>query len=177
MVLAPMHDGDAGTINLNEILRERLNPPGPPELKRGERTYRVGDRVIEKKNDLKRGICNGDTGNVIEIRKATDDDSTVLVAQFGTRRVAYEAKKLSSLKLAYAISVHGAQGGEASAVIVVALKAHFVMLARNLIYTAVTRGKKLVNLITDPFAMRTALAETKKGSRLTLLAERLRGTV
>ena len=175
LVLTPMHKGPAGTVALNERLRARLNPPGPPELERGDRIYRVGDRVLNKKNSVMRNVFNGDTGIVTEIRKATEDDPTVLVALFDTRVVKYEPKHLAFLHLAYAISIHASQGSEAQAVIVVMLTAHYKMLARNLLYTAATRGKKLVILVTEVKAMRAALDKKKNGERLTLLAERLQG--
>lgn len=169
-VLTPMHRGAAGAIALNESLQAALNPTGPSVTK-GNRTLRLGDKVMQLKNDYTREIYNGDIGRVASV----DPDARQLFVRFDERDVLCEEADLDELTLAYAISIHKSQGSEYPCVVVLMLTAHFVMLSRNLLYTAVTRGKRLVVLVTDPRALRLALGETRKEDRLTLLAWRLRG--
>jgi ATP-dependent exoDNAse (exonuclease V) alpha subunit len=171
-VLTPMHKGEVGTSALNERLQASLNPSGL-EVKRGARVYRVGDRVMQLRNDYDREVFNGDMGYVVESPRAEEEDKRVLTVRIDGRDVAYLAADLDDLALAYASSIHKSQGSEYAAVVVPMMTAHYVMLSRNLLYTAVTRGKKLVVLITSPKAMRTALAETRKEERRTRLARRL----
>lgn len=171
-VLTPMHKGDAGTIALNLRLQNQMNPSAL--LVRGiEVEFRLGDKVLQSKNDLERGVVNGDIGEVI----AVDPGKQKLVVQFddadGSRQVNYEKDQLKELRLAYATSIHKSQGSEYPAVVVVLLSQHFVMLSRNLLYTAVTRAKKLCVLVTDDRALRIALAETRREQRRTGLAARL----
>lgn len=169
-ILTPMHKGEAGTLMLNERLQQALNPHGL-EVKRGNKILRVGDKVMQLRNDYDREVYNGDIGFITEIDAATKK----LVVRFDERNVDYEESELDELVLAYATSIHKSQGSEYPAVIVPILTQHFVMLSRNLIYTAVTRGKKLVVLVADPRAITLALAETRKEERKTYLAERLQG--
>jgi exodeoxyribonuclease V alpha subunit len=169
-ILTPMHKGEAGTIMLNERLQQALNPHGQ-EVKRGNKILRVGDKVMQLRNDYDREVYNGDIGFITEL----DTAAKKLVVRFDERNVDYEESELDELVLAYATSIHKSQGSEYAAVIVPILTQHFVMLSRNLIYTAVTRGKKLVVLVADPRAVALALAETRKEDRKTYLAERLQG--
>jgi len=169
-VLTPMHKGEAGAIALNQKLQQALNPTGATVTK-GARTLRVGDKVMQLKNDYDREVFNGDVGFVAEV----DAADRRLVVRFEDREVTYEEGDIDELTLAYATSIHKSQGSEYKAVIVPILTQHFVMLSRNLIYTAVTRGKKLVVLIADPRALSLALAETRKEERKTYLSERLKG--
>lgn len=168
-VLTPMHKGEAGTIALNEKLQAALNPTGA-EVTRGQKVLRVGDKVMQLKNDHDREVYNGDIGFIARIDAA---ERTVAV-RFDDREVIYEDADLDELTLAYATSIHKSQGSEYPAVVVPILTHHFVMLSRNLIYTAVTRGKRLVVLVADPKAVALALAETRREERRTHLAERLR---
>jgi exodeoxyribonuclease V alpha subunit len=168
-VLTPMHKGEVGAIALNERLQKALNPTGPT-VTRGSRTLRVGDKVMQLRNDYDREVYNGDVGYVAAI----DEVERTLSVRFDEREVAYEEGDLDELTLAYATSIHKSQGSEYPAVVVVLLKQHYVMLSRNLLYTAVTRGKKLVVLIADPRAVEIALGETRREERRTYLAERLR---
>ncbi len=179
LILTPMHKGDAGTIGLNNRLREVLNPPdaGKRELERGDKLFRVGDRVRQKKNCTQREIFNGDTGILVSIREATADDPTVMVVRFDGRDVKYDGRQVSELVPAYATTVHSAQGSEAKAVILVMHRAHHVMLSRPILYTGATRGKNLVILVSDARTIRKALDETRKEARYTLLAQRLRGEI
>ena len=168
-VLTPMHRGDTGTIALNERLQGVLNPDGPTVSRFG-RTMRAGDKVMQLKNDVERNVYNGDVGFILRL----DPEARQLVVRFDEREVVYEESDLDELTLAYATSIHKSQGSEYPAVVIPLLTEHFVMLSRNLFYTAVTRGKKLVVLVADPRAIRMALAETRKEERKTWLAERIR---
>ena len=168
-VLTPMHKGEAGAIALNEQLQAALNPSGP-SITRGQRTLRLGDKVMQLKNDYDREVYNGDVGFV----SAIEDATRTITVRVDDRDVVYEESDLDELTLAYATSIHKSQGSEYPAVVVPILTSHYVMLSRNLIYTAVTRGKRLVVLIADPRAVSHALAETRREERRTHLAERLK---
>jgi exodeoxyribonuclease V alpha subunit len=168
-VLTPMHRGPAGTTALNAALQAALNPTGPA-LERRSVSYRVGDKVMQTKNDYEREVYNGDIGVIVRVN-AEDERLTV---RFDDREVEYEDAALDVLVLAYATSIHKSQGSEYPAVVVPLLTSHFVMLSRNLLYTAVTRGKRLCVLVADPRALRLALGEVRREERLTRLAERLR---
>lgn len=171
-VLTPMQRGPVGAIALNELLQAELNPPHPErgEVRRGARFFRVGDKVMQLRNNYDKEIFNGDMGRVTSV----DGETQRLVVRFDEREVAYCDTDLDELVLAYATSIHKSQGSEYPCVIVPILTQHFVMLSRNLLYTAVTRGKKLVILIAHPRALALALAEVRKESRQTRLAERLK---
>ena len=169
-VLVPMHRGDTGTIALNQRLQKALNPEGP-SVSRFGRTIRAGDKVMQLKNDVERNVYNGDVGFVTSL----DPEARQLSVRFDEEReVVYEEGDLDELTLAYATSIHKSQGSEYPAVVIPLLTEHFVMLSRNLFYTAVTRGKKLVVLVAHPRAIHLALAETRKEERKTWLAERIR---
>lgn len=168
-VLTPMHRGPAGTLALNELLQAALNPEGPALESRGQK-LRLGDKIMQTKNDYEREAFNGDIGLVT----AVDLEGRKLTVRFDNRDVEYDDPSLASLTLAYATSIHKSQGSEYPAVVIPLLTAHFVMLSRNLVYTAVTRAKKLCVLAADPRAIRLALAETRREERMTRLAERLR---
>jgi exodeoxyribonuclease V alpha subunit len=168
-VLTPMHKGEAGAIALNERLQQALNPTGP-SVTRGARTLRLHDKVMQLKNDHEAEVYNGDLGFI----SAIDEANRTLKVRFDEREVEYEDGDLDELTLAYATSIHKSQGSEYPAVVVPLLTTHFVMLSRNLLYTAVTRGKKLVVLVADPRAVALALAETRREDRRTYLATRLR---
>jgi exodeoxyribonuclease V alpha subunit len=169
-VLSPMHRGAAGTESLNQALQAALNPDGEP-LAAGERTLRVGDKVMQLRNDYDRDVFNGDLGTIAAVVK-TDDDAFVDV-DFDGRVVRYDADSLDDLELAYAVSVHKSQGSEYPAVIVTLVMAHYVLLKRNLLYTAVTRGKKLVVLVGSERAIRRAVTDDEAGQRWTGLSARL----
>ncbi len=174
-VLTPMHRGPAGSVAINTALQAALNPHGAP-LVRGGRTYRAGDKVMQLKNDYDRAVWNGDIGVISAVRP----ENGSLDVRFddgegagGGRVVAYEPGALDNLTLAYACSVHKSQGSEFPAVILPLLTSHFMMLSINLLYTAVTRGKRLVVLVADPRALRLALAEARRETRRTRLQDRL----
>jgi exodeoxyribonuclease V alpha subunit len=167
-VLTPMHRGPAGTQALNLLLQEKMNGTGPALESRGQR-FRVGDKVLQTRNDYEREIFNGDLGVITSV----DAEHLSLTVRFDEREVECEDAELDSLTLAYAISIHKSQGSEYPAVVVPLLASHFVMLSRNLLYTAVTRAKKLCVLVADPRALRVALSAERREERHTALRERL----
>jgi exodeoxyribonuclease V alpha subunit len=171
-VLTPMHRGPAGSLALNEALQAALNPSGPT-VSRGVRTFRLGDKVMQLRNDYERSVFNGDVGTITRI----DPEEELLVVGYDEREVIYETSNLDELTLAYASTVHKSQGSEYPAVVLPLLTSHFVMLSRNLLYTAVTRGKRLVVLVADPRALKLAVAEDRRHERRTRLAARLASEV
>jgi exodeoxyribonuclease V alpha subunit len=171
-VLTPMNRGPVGALALNEALQAALNPHGP-SLVRGTRTFRVGDKVMQLRNDYDKNVFNGDLGFVHTL----DEGTGTLAVRFDDQEVPYEASELDELALAYACTVHKSQGSEYPAVVIPLLTTHFVMLSRNLLYTAVTRGKRLVVLVSDPRALELALSERRREERRTRLSERLSAAV
>ena len=168
-VLSPMHRGAAGTENLNLELQKRLNPGGGG-LERGGYSFRPGDKVMQIRNNYDKDVYNGDIGRVFEVVP----DLRELVVMFEGRKVAYDFSELDELSLAYAVSVHKSQGSEYPAVVVPVLTEHYLLLKRNLIYTALTRGKRLVILVGARPALAQALRSGHSRERLTRLSERLR---
>ncbi|GAB4292755.1 MAG: ATP-dependent RecD-like DNA helicase [Myxococcota bacterium] len=155
--LSPMRKGETGVENLNEILQARLNPAGEG-LARGRYTFRVGDKVMQTVNDYGREVFNGDVGRIIEMNR----EEGSLVVDFTGRNVVYERDELEGLELAYAMTIHKSQGSEYEAVVIPLLLSHYVLLKRDLFYTAVTRAKKLAVIIGQKRAL--WLAVSKKGS-------------
>jgi exodeoxyribonuclease V alpha subunit len=171
-VLAPMHRGPAGTDALNERLQNELNPNGQ-SLRFGSRTFRVGDKVMQLRNDYGRDVFNGDLGFVLH----ADASGEQLVVHMEGRDVIYDRSQVDELTLSYACSIHKSQGSEYPAVVIPMVAAHFVMLSRNLLYTAVTRGKRLVVLVAEPRAVSMALSQVRKEERNSYLFRRLRDAV
>jgi exodeoxyribonuclease V alpha subunit len=171
-VLSPMHRGPAGTTVLNARLQAELNPQGPALETRGMK-LRAGDKVMQTKNDYERDVFNGDIGSVLSV----DPEQRTLHVRFDDRAVEYQDADIEALVLAYATSIHKSQGSEYPAVVIPLSTTHFVMLSRNLLYTGVTRARKLCVLVADPRALRLALAETRREERLTRLAQRLRAAL
>ncbi len=169
-VLSPMHRGVIGAQNLNAALQEALNPKGVT-LDRGERTFRVNDKVMQIKNNYDKEVYNGDIGRIRRI----DRENQEVRVDFDGRMVSYDFSELDELTLAYAISIHKSQGSEYPAVIFPLLTQHFIMLQRNLLYTAVTRAKKLAVIVGSKKALAIAIRNNKMQSRFTLLKERLAG--
>jgi exodeoxyribonuclease V alpha subunit len=149
-------------------LQEALNPGQPGIESRGEKLA-VGDKVMKIRNDYEKEAFNGDLGRVAEL----DVDAARVTVDFDGRLVRYVGKELDSLRLAYAISIHKSQGSEYPAVVIPLSTSHFPMLSRNLVYTAVTRAKRLCVLVADPRALRIALGELRRERRATALAARL----
>ncbi len=170
-VLCPMYRGEVGADALNAELRQTLNPTGR-EITRGAATFRVGDKVLQVRNDHEREVFNGDAGRVVDI-----DDEERLLVRFGERTLTYAAGELDQLVPGYAISVHRAQGSEYPAVVIPLTTEHFMMLRRNLLYTAVTRGRRLVVLVGSAKALQMAVDNAEALRRNSGLAERLRAAL
>jgi len=168
-VLTPMRRNLLGAENLNRTLQERLNGTGPA-VTRGDTLFRAGDRVMQLRNNYDKDVYNGDTGFV----KEADPADRSLVVLFDGRPVEYRSGDLDELTLAYATTIHKSQGSEYPAVIVLLHRQHYMMLQRNLLYTAITRGKKLVLVIGAPWAVKQAIETNTVRERRTSLAERLR---
>ncbi len=166
-VLCPMNNGPTGTRALNVDLQSILNPLTSEKIERAGWSYSRGDKVMQVVNDYDKDIFNGDTG-IIESLK---DQGKGLIVDFDGRRVGYEQKELDSLVPAYATTIHKSQGSEYPAVILLLLKQHFMMLRRNLLYTGVTRGKKLVVLVGQKQAIEIALKNSSRFSRWSKLNE------
>jgi exodeoxyribonuclease V alpha subunit len=166
-VLAPMHKGVAGVGNFNLELQGALNA-NQRGLRAAGAEYRVGDKIIQLRNNYDKNLFNGDIGAVV----ATDPENSTLDAEFDGTRHTFERGELNDLGLAYAISIHKSQGSEYPVVIVPLLKAHFMMLQRNLLYTAITRGKKKVFIVGDPVAYVMAVRNSEAKLRLTHLREK-----
>lgn len=164
-VLAPMHKGPVGIDAFNAALRERLNPdgeaiPGTP--------FRIGDRVIQTKNDHEHELMNGELGMLVHVDRERD---TVVFAGDDGRRISLSLGDTDTLRLAYAISVHKAQGSQTPVIVMPLSRAHSIMLTRNLIYTAVTRATQLVVLVGDPAALSYAVSRVDARRRHTRLRE------
>ena len=168
-VLVPMRRNLLGTENLNLELQKALNPNGDA-VSRGGTQFRAGDRVMQLRNNYDKDVYNGDVGFV----KAVNAGDRSLVVAFDGRPVRYDAGDLDELVLAYATTIHKSQGSEYPAVIVIIHTQHFVMLQRNLLYTAITRGKRLVLLMGVPYAIDQAIKTNAVRERRTGLAERLK---
>jgi exodeoxyribonuclease V alpha subunit len=170
-VLSPMHRGVIGVGALNEQLQATLNPPAAnkPERKIGSRAYRSGDRVMQIRNNYEKDVYNGDMGRITTI----DLEMHQVSAVFDGRTVVYDFLELDELVHAYAVSVHKSQGSEFPAVVIPVLTSHYMMLQRNLLYTAVTRARQLAILVGQPKAISIAVRNGKVAERYTGLAERL----
>ncbi len=171
-VLTPQVRGTLGTLALNENLQRIANPelPGKRQLVLGERTLRVGDRVIQTRNNYDLGVFNGDIGRVAEV----DTEEMTCEIQFSggeDRRIIYERDDLTELSLAYAITIHKSQGSEFQAVIIPVLGQHFNMLFRNLIYTGLTRAKKLAIFVGTRRALAMAIQQIDNRKRQTALTD------
>jgi exodeoxyribonuclease V alpha subunit len=167
-VLTPMHRGLAGAGNLNRVLQERLNPEGRT-LVRGERRYREGDKVMQIRNNYDKEVFNGDIGRILSL----DMEAQTAIVRIDERQVSYEFHELDEVMLAYAVSVHKSQGSEYPAVVLPLLTQHYVLLQRNLLYTAITRGRRLVVVVGSRRALAMAVKNAKTAARHTRLAERL----
>lgn len=177
-VLAPMHKTACGVSMLNEKLQLALNPykSQSSELQFGHQIYRVGDRIMQTSNNYDKEVFNGEIGSILSIKKIDSEDETdemIMSIKFDERTVMYTVDQLHQLTLAYAISIHKSQGSEYPAVVIPILTAHYIMLARNLIYTAITRARQLVILVGSKRALGIAINNDKPTLRYTKLAERL----
>ncbi len=167
-VISPMYKGVVGVDNLNAELQARLNPGGEG-LQVGSRVFRARDKVMQLRNDYDKDVYNGDIGSVLQADRA----KYRLVVDFDGRAVAYEKDELNDITLAYAVSVHKAQGSEYQAVIMPILTQHFIMLQRNLFYTALTRAKKLSVVVGSAKALWIAIKNDKPVRRNSLVKDKL----
>lgn len=169
-VLSPMHRNACGVERLNQLLQNAMNPlrEDMPEVVNGSRSFRLGDKVMQNKNNYDKGVFNGDIGYIVDLEPGR------MLVHFGEELEAeYESSEFSQLQLAYCMTVHKSQGSEYPVVVLPLVSAHYIMLQRNLLYTAVTRAKKLVILIGSKAALNTAVENDRTRKRYTLLAERL----
>jgi exodeoxyribonuclease V alpha subunit len=169
-VMTPMNRGIIGTTNLNAELQKTLNPR-EDGVTRGGRNYRVDDKVMQNRNNYEKEVFNGDIGRITDIDKETQE----VTITFEGRPVVYDYSDLDEVVLAYAISVHKAQGSEYPCVVILLLTQHYMLLQRNLLYTAITRGKKLVIVVGSKKALAIAVRNNKTQKRHTHLSARLSG--
>jgi len=168
-VLTPMHRGAVGTLNLNRMLQEALNPDAAQVAVTGSR-FKEGDKVMHLRNNYRKEVFNGDIGIVCGI----DPENERIEVDFDGRRVPYNFMEIDELSLAYAISVHKSQGSEYPAVVIPLLTQHYIMLQRNLLYTAITRGRQLVVIVGTAKALDVALKNDRPHQRRSMLADRMR---
>ncbi len=172
-VITPLHRGPIGVAALNALLQEALNPadPAKPEVRRGEIALRQGDRVLQTINDYDRGVFNGDIGVIRDI----DRGRRTLTVDFDLGPVEYEFSALDEIELAYALTVHKSQGSEYPAVVMVIHSSHYIMLQRNLLYTALTRAQRMACVVGNQRGIWRAIQNVAERDRFTRLAARLRG--
>ena len=170
-VLVPMNRGGLGVRSLNVELQQKLNEKGEPKVIRFGTTFAPGDKVIQTVNNYNKEVFNGDIGQIVEI----DQEEQLVKIDFDGVVVEYDFSEMDEISLAYATSIHKSQGSEYPVVVIPLAMQHYVLLARNLLYTAVTRGKKLVVIIGQTKALAIAVKNQDSTKRLTKLAGRLRG--
>jgi len=172
-VITPMHRGPLGVTQLNHRLQEALNPPAPrkPELKVGDEAFRQGDRLLQVVNNYDKAVYNGEIGHITRVHL----DTKQIVVAFDDLHVPYEFSELDQLQLAYAMTIHKSQGSEYPVAVIVMHSSHFIMLSRNLLYTALTRAKELAVIVGNVGGVRRAAENAEEMARYTRLADRLRG--
>ncbi|NTV91524.1 MAG: ATP-binding domain-containing protein, partial [Clostridiales bacterium] len=168
-VLCPMQRGEAGAQNMNLLLQETLNP-SVITIKYGAATYKLNDKVMQIKNNYDKGVFNGDIGTITEM----DTEDRTLKIRFDGVDVDYDATELDEVVLAYATTVHKSQGSEYKIVVAPMYMQHYMMLQRNLLYTCITRAKKVFVLIGSKKAIGIAVSNNKIQKRNTMLAKRLK---
>jgi len=171
-VLSPMQRGVLGCRNLNTVLQTALNPSGPA-IERYGWTFRAGDKVMQMVNDYDKDVFNGDIGRVTKI----DEVEQEVVVRFDDRPVKYDFNELDELHLSYATTVHKSQGSEYPVVVLPIHTQHYMMLQRNLLYTAITRSRKLVVLVGTLKALAIAVKNMDARRRVTLLKQRLQASL
>ena len=167
-VLTPMQRGECGAVNLNQVLQEAMNP-SKIFLRRGGTQYRLKDKVMQIRNDYDKEVFNGDIGTITKV----DVEERELTVLFDEREVVYDVTELDELALAYAVTIHKSQGSEYPIVVMPFTMSHFVMLQRNLLYTGVTRAKKILVLVGEKKAVYYAIKNETTTGRNTCLARRL----
>ena len=170
-VLSPMLRGGVGVNSLNRRIQDAVNPQRS-SLVRGERQFRLNDKVMQVRNNYDKDVFNGDTGTIIYL----DVEERELTVRFDDRNVNYLWEEMDELVPAYAISIHKSQGGEYPVVVIPLMMQHYMLLQRNLVYTAVTRGRKMVVLVGEWRALATAVRNNHIRRRYTWLAHRLAGS-
>ena len=168
-VLSPMQRGAVGAANLNQMIQEAVNP-GETGFRRGGVSFRARDKVMQIRNNYEKEVFNGDIGIV----ESTDPEERELIVNFEGRSVTYDISELDELVLAYAVTIHKSQGSEYPIVVMPILMSHYVMLQRNLVYTGVTRAKKVLVLVGTKKALALAVRNSTVRKRNTLLALRIR---
>jgi exodeoxyribonuclease V alpha subunit len=171
-VLTPMHRGILGSTNLNQALQHVLNPQ-EGHVTRGDVRFGIDDKVMQTRNNYEKEIFNGDLGRITHI----DPRRKKVVIDFDAASIDYDFNEMEEVILAYAISVHKSQGSEYPAVVIPVVTAHYLLLQRNLIYTALTRAKQLVVMVGTKRALAMAVKNDRPQHRHTLLAQRLNGGV
>jgi exodeoxyribonuclease V alpha subunit len=168
-VLAPMNRGGLGVQAINVELQRLLNPTAEPRVQKFGTTYAPGDKVLQRVNNYDKEVFNGDIGRIAAI----DPEQSTVTVTFDGRAVEYDFGDLDELALAYAASIHKSQGSEYPVVVIPLAMQHYQLLERNLLYTAVTRGRKLVVIIAEAKALRMAVKRQESQRRVTRLGERL----
>ncbi|MDB5048894.1 MAG: helicase, RecD/TraA family [Fibrobacteres bacterium] len=172
-VLTPMNQGPLGTLALNQALQERLNPAREGDrngIEFKDRRFRTGDKVMQLRNNYDKNVFNGDIGYISAVSKSARS----VTVDFDGEPAVYEGEDLDQLSLAYAVTVHKSQGSEFKAVVMLACKAHWIMLQRNLLYTGITRARERLFLVGQPEALKRAVENNPSVARNTMLAEALR---
>lgn len=171
-VLSPLYRGEAGVDALNELLQQAINPPKPNkvEQKLFGRLFRIGDKVMQIRNNYDKDVYNGDIGRITKINRILQ---TLTILKDGSREVLYDFSEADELVHAYAVSVHKSQGSEFPAVVIPVITQHYVMLQRNLLYTGVTRAKRLCVLVGNNKAIRIAINNNKTSKRYSLLSYKI----
>jgi exodeoxyribonuclease V alpha subunit len=164
-----MHNGAAGVRELNKVLQQALNGHSKVCWQGSERKFLMGDKVMQTKNNYDKDVFNGDIGRICGV----DKSDGVLIVDFYGRKVEYNFEQLDEVTLAYAMTIHKSQGNEFKAVIVPVTTSHYIMLQRNLIYTAVTRARELLVLVGEMKAVAIAVRNDEVRERNTLLRRRL----
>jgi exodeoxyribonuclease V alpha subunit len=163
-----MHRGIVGGTNLNRELQKALNPGDEGVIRMG-RLYKINDKVMQITNNYDKEVYNGDIGRILSI----DAEAQEIIVSIDNREIAYGYSEMDELVHAYAVSIHKSQGSEYPAVVIPILTQHYILLQRNLLYTGVTRGKKLVVIIGTKKAMAIAIGNNKTQKRYTLLSKRV----
>ena len=172
-VLAPMYKGPVGVLNLNQELQARLNPNAIAQVEWGGNVFRVGDKVMQIRNNYDKGVFNGDVGWIRAINRENATVKVEFIEEAGPLYISYEFHELDELTLAYAVTIHKSQGSEYPAVIIPLVMQHRMLLQRNLLYTAITRAKRFCVLVGQPYALEMAVKNDRVALRNTGLAERL----